>query len=97
MSKGNRCEAIALLLGGLGCLVGCETTLGLKKPSLPEECVWITFPYSWHCFELPKWKSGVEQGADGDSRAPDGERSPDPTDRGDALEDPHGDSVDIVQ
>jgi len=52
MTKVNRRKAIALLLGGMGCLGGCETTLGFKKPVLPESCYWLEFPYAWVCFPL---------------------------------------------
>lgn len=50
--KINRREAIMFLLGGAGCLGGCEATLGHKKPTLPENCYWLELEFAWACIPL---------------------------------------------
>lgn len=56
MKKFNRREATHLptvvwyLFGGAGLLGGCHTPSGYK-PALPEECVWLKFPYTWMCID----------------------------------------------
>ncbi len=54
MLKSNRRETMVLLLGGLACLGGCQTSSGFKKPSLPENCYWMEFPYAWVCLPLER-------------------------------------------
>jgi hypothetical protein len=60
MQKCSRREAMILLLGGVACLVGCQTSTGFKKPTLPENCYWVEFPYAWICFPLEGPGSGKE-------------------------------------
>lgn len=54
MLKNSRREAMMILLGGLACLGGCQTSSGFKKPSLPENCYWVEFPYAWLCLPLER-------------------------------------------
>jgi hypothetical protein len=46
----HRREVIWLLLSGIGLLGGCSTRPGYK-PTLPESCVWLKFPYTWMCID----------------------------------------------
>lgn len=54
MTKVTRREAVALYLGAVACLGGCETQSGFKKPTLPENCYWVEFPYAWVCLPLSR-------------------------------------------
>lgn len=62
--KISRRKAIASLLGGVGCLVGIQISLGEKKPTLPEDCQWPLFPYQWHDLNrsLPGWQEYEVEG-----------------------------------
>jgi len=60
LKKFSRRETVNLLLGGLACLGGCTTQSGFKKPSLPENCYWVEFPYAWICLPLERPDPGVE-------------------------------------
>ena len=68
MQKCSRREAILILLSGVGCLGGCQTPSGYR-PTLPESCVWLKFPYTWMCIDpreggdVPPSKESTEQGS----------------------------------
>lgn len=57
----NRRKVVWFLLSGVGLLVGCSTPSGYK-PTLPESCTWLKFPYTWICID-PK-EGGVVPGAE---------------------------------
>jgi len=52
MPKGTRREAMILLLSGVSYLGGCSITSPDIKPTLPEDCVWLEFPYGFACIDL---------------------------------------------
>lgn len=60
MTKVKHREVLVILLGAAGCLGGCETSTGFKKPALPENCYWLKLQYAWVC--IP-WDDGLRPGA----------------------------------
>lgn len=52
MQKCSRREAMIFLLGGIGCLGGCQTSTGFKTPVLPENCYWVELRYAFICLDL---------------------------------------------
>jgi hypothetical protein len=46
----NRRKVVWFLLSGAGLLAGCSTPSGYK-PTLPESCTWLKFPYTWICVD----------------------------------------------
>lgn len=44
------------LLSVVGLLAGCSTPSGYK-PTLPESCTWLKFPYSWICIDPEEGKA----------------------------------------
>lgn len=53
-------KALWFLLSGVGLLGGCQTRYGYK-PTLPESCVWVKFPYTWVCVDPEEGRPVPEQ------------------------------------
>jgi hypothetical protein len=52
--KVSRSNAVVFLFSVIGCLGGCVTQTGFKKPILPDDCFWVEIPNVWICFPQRK-------------------------------------------